>query len=148
MFTWIPAVPYGLEIIILIGGAVSVIYGAYRTVWKPLKGFKKKVVEAVDSLTGFDPIMDPASGKELKPATPPLSHRVSNLEDAFSTMIQTQNDIVGLQRDLSTISVQLQDMTKVQEERMEQGTKIIEDWTIWREEQDSLTKLIREQLKI
>lgn len=121
-FEWIPHVPVAAELIVTLGGAAVIVYGAYKNVYKPVKKFLKKWDNIGDSLGGRDAILDPDTGEELKPATPPMAHRVSMLEDAFATMVHTQKDIANIHLEM--------------EKRKTEGLMIVDEWTRWREKHE------------
>ena len=117
--------PKWLNLIIMLGGAAAVIFGLWKSVIKPAKGLYNKVNSGMDTLLGYPPVLDPGSGKELKPATPALALRVDNLEEAQTSIAQA----VASMAHTNELVMELQ---KRWDERDKVGTQIVKEWTDWR----------------
>jgi hypothetical protein len=118
-------VPAGIEFLILLAAGVTALYTLHKYVWKPLRSFHVKVNRGMDTLLGYAAVEDPATGRQIQPATPPLANRVYELEqangkiaDALTTLTTIQKDVVKLE--------------KAWQKRESDGMQIIQEWTDWR----------------
>jgi hypothetical protein len=118
--------PAGLEFIVLLAAAVTGVYTLHKYVWKPIRAFNTKINRGMDTLLGYSPVLDPATGREIQAATPPLANRVYELEkansqiaEALQTLAKTQKAVVRLE--------------EAWNKRETAGMQIIQEWTDWRE---------------
>lgn len=56
----------------------------------------KKLEAGMDSLLGYGPVLDPATGVVLKEATPSLAVRVDTIEGAIMSLAETQRMLADL----------------------------------------------------
>lgn len=120
----IPGIGAALNWVVLIAAAVAAMFAIYKTVIQPVRRWYNKWDNGMDTLVGYPAITD-KTGTQLKAPTPPLANRVEALEQTILIVANTQNKLSDLERDLASISVQLQ-------QNAEQGTAIIDEWTEWR----------------
>lgn len=126
MLNFIPSVPVFIEWVILLAAFVAALYALKKTVYDPVKKFNTKVNRGMDTLLGYGAVLDPASGREIQAATPPLANRVYQLEqansqiaDALTTLAATSKAVVDLQSQW--------------EDREKAAADVINAWTDWRE---------------
>jgi hypothetical protein len=132
-------VPAGLEFLILLAGAVGALYSLHKYVWKPIRAFSQKLNRGMDTLLGYAPVLDPATGRVIQPETPALANRVYELEmsngkiaDALTTLVKVQADVVELE--------------KKWQKRESDGMKIICEWTDWRQQHEAEAQQREERL--
>lgn len=104
-FAWVPHVPAGLELLVLLAAAVAALFAINKAVIKPLRTAWKKWNAAVDSLVGgHDAVLDPDNPDNvLKPATKPLTQRVAGLEDAMNKLLDMQEKQLGINERLLSL---------------------------------------------
>ena len=90
MLQWIPQVPAFFELVILVAGFVAAVYALKKGVYNPIRDAVGKLNRGMDTLLGYGAVLDPASGKEIQPPTPPLAERVNTLEDAVHKLVDFQ----------------------------------------------------------
>lgn len=95
MFDWITNVPPFFEFVILLAGFIAAVLAIYKTVVKPARKFLKRWDSAMDTLVGYPAVLDPGTGKELQPPTPPMAQRVATLEDAMTKLLDLQERQMG-----------------------------------------------------
>lgn len=66
-----------------VAAAVGVLH---RWVWLPGCARMRRYDAAVELIIGYGPVLDPATGRELQPAMPPLAVRFSSMESAVATL--------------------------------------------------------------
>jgi hypothetical protein len=93
--SWDPFLGVIISSVTIIGLSIPLIRG--------LRRFKKKVEAGMDSLLGYGPITDPATGAVLKEATPSLAIRVDKIETAILSLAETQRQIVEINSRLTNM---------------------------------------------
>jgi hypothetical protein len=147
----IEGLPIYLDLIILLGGAGTVVATFYRFVLLPSRRHFNRVNAGMDTLLGYPAVKDPGSGREIQPATPPLAARVYDLEATNAKMADALEVIAHNQKTILAMEQQF-------EERRIRGEQIVKEFTAWREtverrlerwvgEQDEIGKIIREQIE-
>lgn len=140
MFDWISHVPPVLEFIILVAAAVAALFALHKTVLKPLKKVYNKWDKAMDLLVGYPAIHD-RNGKELKPPTPPLAHRVDALEEAMHRLIDINESMLSINERV----LALEEWQKVHAEWSEQWVNSIqEENRTWQKEHEAMHLLAHE----
>lgn len=71
--------------------------------FKRAKRFGSKVESGMDSLLGYGPVLDPATGRVLQEATPSMAIRVDKIETAILSLAETQRQIVDINNRLTTM---------------------------------------------
>lgn len=110
----VAALPDTVIAIAAVLAAMGAIYFTARKVFRWAREAMRKYNEMYDSLAGFDPLVDPVSGNEVRPAVPRLTNRVSVIE-------HWQAEIVPL---LDRITQVLERMTVLEERVLKLEKKI------------------------
>lgn len=122
---WFPAVPGVLGFIVLIGAAIAAGVTIKKYVVDPVRQFNVKVNKGMDSLLGYAAVTDPATGREIQPATPPIADRVYDLEQTFKKVAEALDAIAQNQRAVIELQARWDEQNKA-------GEQIIREWTEWR----------------
>jgi hypothetical protein len=149
--------PAWLELIVLLGAALGALVTIKKYVWKPIKEFNTKVNRGMDTLLGYAPVLDPATGREIQAQTPPLANRVYGLEvahakiaDALETFAKTHETVVDLQQrweEREVIGMQIiqewTDWRDMHEKEAQQREARLAEWDQWRQEQTMMTEAMK-----
>jgi hypothetical protein len=131
--------PAWLELIVLLGAALGAVITIKKYVWTPIKAFNTKINRGMDTLLGYSPVLDPATGREIQAATPPLANRVYELEKANSQIAEALQVLAKTQKAV----VRLEEAWN---QREATGMKIIQEWTDWREHHEKEAQQREERL--
>jgi hypothetical protein len=103
LINWIKSWDSFLAVIISVFTIIGVAVPLLRRWHRNSSAFKKKVEAGMDSLLGYGPITDPATGAILKEATPSLAIRVDKIETAILSLAETQRQIVEINSRLTNM---------------------------------------------
>ena len=87
------------KLVILVGGAVGVLYGAYRWSAPRVRGLIDWFVGMTEAITGRPPMVDRATGKEVSPAVPALGVRLDHFQQGQDRLAIVVTDLTDLIRD-------------------------------------------------
>lgn len=146
-----------LGIVVALGGAAGVLGALWRYVLKPARERGRRLDQGLDTLLGYPPVVDPGSGRELQPATPPLATRVYDLEETNRKMADALETIAANQRTLIALEERFEAWVKDSEARRLKGEALVADYMRWRDgvdralndwrsEQDQVAELIRQSM--
>ena len=132
-FFGVATIPGLLGAVVALGAAVFAIYKVVTKAAKKYRTIAEKANNLYDSIVGSDAIIDPETGKVLRPAKPSLGTRVATIEDwqsetahALKTLAENQETVVMVKEQMANILQSL-------ETRDAQGQAIVDEWTKWRE---------------
>lgn len=90
MFEWVKHIDPVVGTIMGVLGLIGAVSPFIRKAIKRTRELNAKLEAGMDSLLGYGPVLDPATGTVLKQATPSMAVRVDTIEDAIKTMAETQ----------------------------------------------------------
>lgn len=90
--------------LVVVGGAVAVLFGFFRWVWPRWRAFWNKVGGVSDAILGREAIVDRITGKELVPAQPGLGVRQAKQEQQMELLTVTVTKLVDQQDYLQALS--------------------------------------------
>jgi hypothetical protein len=154
---FLSGLPAWLELIVLLGAALGAVVTIKKYVWKPIRRFNTKINRGMDTLLGYSPVLDPATGREIQAATPPLANRVYELEkanskiaEALETLANTQKAVVRLEeawnhREAAGLQIvqEWTDWRDMHEKEAQQREERLAEWDAWRQEQNIMMEAIR-----
>ncbi|WP_156718158.1 hypothetical protein [Nocardioides sp. Leaf307] len=103
MLNFLSGVPVIGEIIVAIAAAVAAFLLIRKVVILPAITFLKRVNGGMDTLLGYEAVLDPGSGKQLKEATPPLALRVDTLEEALTVLVENQSKMITVHERITAL---------------------------------------------
>ena len=135
------ALPTLGKFLVAFAAALAAFLLIRKVVIKPVMAFVNRIYSGMDTLLGYPAVMDPGSGKELKPPTPALALRVDTLEEAMNKLIDQQEKMLGINERL----LNLEAWRKEHAEWSEQWVREIQDTnTTWQKEHEALHLLSHE----
>lgn len=104
--------PDGLQIALTLSTLMALWIGWAKAVRPKVRRFRARWNQAGDALLGREPIIDPASGRELAPALPGIGQRMATVEDAVKILAEAQARSEALSQRLSRVETQVSTNTE------------------------------------
>lgn len=106
-----------------------------KVIIKPVMAFVNRINSGMDTLLGYGAVLDPGSGKQLKPPTPALALRVDTLEEAMNRLIDQQEKMLDINGRLLELEQWRKDHEVWSEEQMRQ---LHEADIAWKKEHEAM----------
>lgn len=107
---------------VVVAGWAKWFLPRWRKVWR-------RANSALDTIGGSDAIVDPSSGRELRPAQPPLGTRLASLEDAVVQIVGVVTEMSELRNTVSQHEERLGSLEHAAIERVVSKAESAAAWT-------------------
>lgn len=148
IFDWLPHVPAVMDLIVAVGGVLLAIGVIYKLVYLPLASQFTKFNRAADSMLGYPEVKDPGTGRVIQKATPPIGHRVFELESAAIRMADAMESIAETQRETLALAQHMRELQeRFEEHEQESHARWLEheQWSqTWIGEHEALHMIVAE----
>ena len=148
VFDWLPHLPGVLDFVIAVGGFLVALGLIGKFVVRPMFAQGRKFNQAADTMLGYPEVKDPGTGRVIQVATPPLAHRVYELESAAIKMADAMMSIAETQREILELTTRIGDLQVAFEEHEQTAHAWVqqhdEQFQTWIREHEALHTIVAE----